>query len=73
MHETTNNKITYRTKKEILDAAGYKGKPGAPIKINEPQCSLNVRIPIRIRDRIPHPRSESVRNALDFCITNGVF
>jgi hypothetical protein len=73
MHETTNTEMVYRTKQEILDAAGYKGKPGARIKLKEPHHCRNVRIPDRIWDRIPEPKSDSVRNALDFCITNGVF
>lgn len=72
MHETINNEMTYRTKQEILDAAQYKGKPGAPKKLEEPSHARNIRIPDRIWDRIPEPKSDSVRNGLDFCITNGV-
>lgn len=73
MFETKNNEMVYRTKQEILDAANYKGKPGARVKIKEPNHCRNFRLPDRIWDRLPEPKSESVRNALDFCIINGVF
>jgi len=64
MFETKNNEITYRTKQEILDAAQYKGKPGAPKKLEEPSHARNIRIPDRVWDKLSEPKSETVRFAL---------
>lgn len=65
MFETNNNEIKYRTKQEILDAAKYRGKPGRPAKIKEPSTARNIRIPDRVWDKIPVPKSDHVRDALE--------
>lgn len=54
-----------RTKAAILAAAKYVGRRGRPPKINESAHARNVRIPDRVWDAIPHPKSDSVRKALE--------
>lgn len=64
MVETKNNEMIYRTKKEILAAANYKGKTGRPKKITEKTTGRNIRIPDSDWEAMPETKSDFVREAI---------
>lgn len=64
MFETTNAKFNDMTKKQVLAAAGYVGKPGRKKTIAEPASAHNIMIEDRVWDAIPEPKPDNVRRGL---------
>ena len=72
MHETTNTDINFMTKKQILDAVGYKGHPGCKKKLREPATAHNVMIADSDWNELPEPKPDHVRKAIRSYVISGL-
>jgi hypothetical protein len=50
-----------KTKKQILDEAGYEPKRGRQSIADEPTSMVGVRLPISVIDQIPEPLGVTLR------------
>lgn len=62
MLETNNNEVTYRTKQEILDAAGYVPKMGRkPIEDEKQSVRLDLYVTPSVAALLPKERGERTK------------